>query len=208
MKNAKKHRGNISIGRNFPGMPTLSAGFDAPVELLQACHERIDKQCGTLRRLSKHLETHGSDSNARSASASILRYFEIAGPNHHADEERDVFPVLLERIAPTERGVLQDIVNQLCEEHLRMDAMWGQLRPLLLLITDTKPVILPYDMVDSFVTLYEQHIEREEKFIIPHAQTLLTAEDTLKLSRAMLARRTDNSSDLTPSTSIHPNDSL
>ena len=60
--------------------------------MLAACHLRIEQQCSTLRRLVPHLLAHGADSQARQAAASVLRYFQTAAIDHHADEEEDLFP--------------------------------------------------------------------------------------------------------------------
>ena len=43
-----------------PLTPAL-AGFDEPIEMLRACHERIEQQCGTLERLVPHLDANGCD---------------------------------------------------------------------------------------------------------------------------------------------------
>ena len=83
-----------TIVMSAPLTPAL-AGFDEPIEMLKACHERIERQLSTLERLLPHLAANGCDGEARQAAANILRYFNEAGPHHHADEEQDLFPFLL-----------------------------------------------------------------------------------------------------------------
>ena len=68
--------------------------FDDPLGMLAACHGRIERQLATLERLQRHLPEHGCDVDARAAARGILRYFDTAAPNHHADEEASVFPRL------------------------------------------------------------------------------------------------------------------
>ena len=41
--------------------------FDEPLEMLSACHERIEAQLATLERLCEHLAAQGNDTEARSA---------------------------------------------------------------------------------------------------------------------------------------------
>ena len=74
-----------------------AASFDEPLEMLAACHERIEAQLGTLERLAQHLPRHGCDADARSAAAAVVRYFDTAGMLHHQDEDEDLFPLLRRR---------------------------------------------------------------------------------------------------------------
>ncbi|MCB1958559.1 MAG: hemerythrin domain-containing protein, partial [Rhodocyclaceae bacterium] len=75
-----------------PLMPTPGAGFDQPFELLSACHDRVQRSLDLLRRLQDHLAIHGADGQAQDAARDVLRYFDIAAPLHHDDEERHIFP--------------------------------------------------------------------------------------------------------------------
>ena len=47
-----------------------AADFDHPLEMLAACHDRIEERCALLHRLSQHLEEAGADSQARQAAVS------------------------------------------------------------------------------------------------------------------------------------------
>ena len=63
------------------------AGFDQPFEMLLACHERVERMLGLLERLAQHLAEHGCTPDAAQAARDVMRYFDIAGPAHHEDEE-------------------------------------------------------------------------------------------------------------------------
>ena len=81
--------------------PTPAApGFDDPLGMLVACHRRIERELATLARLQRHLPEHGCDDDARAAARAILKYFDGAAPNHHADEEDERVPALARRRAP------------------------------------------------------------------------------------------------------------
>ena len=90
-----------------PGAPS----FDDPLGMLRACHGRIERQLVTLDRLERHLPEHGADADAQAAAAAILRYFDNAAPNHHADEEASVFPRLLAR-APDARELIASLPHR------------------------------------------------------------------------------------------------
>jgi hemerythrin-like domain-containing protein len=206
---------NISI----PGFSSPAAGTEAPLEMLAACHIRIERQCATLRRLAAHLAEHGADSQARSAAAGVLRYFDTAAPLHHADEEQDLFPALLESMAGSDPVCLKGMTQGLRDEHRELEAAWGRLRPRLQAIAAAAPpaasaasaasaapagaagaerpgikepdgpAALPAAEVEAFAALYERHIRYEEDEVLPMAARLLGDEELARIGRAMRERR-------------------
>lgn len=83
----------------LPGHSAPAVGFEVPLEMLAACHGRVQHQCKTLLRLVTHLQTHGADRPAQEAANAVMRYFDTAARHHHEDEEQDLFPALLESMA-------------------------------------------------------------------------------------------------------------
>ncbi len=77
-------------GHRAPG-----AGYEAPFEMLDACHERVERMLRLLHKLRAHLQASGWDAQAAEAARDVLRYFNEAAPRHHEDEERHVFPAVL-----------------------------------------------------------------------------------------------------------------
>jgi len=163
--------------------------FDEPIEMLKACHERITAQCATLGKLAAHLPAHGADEQARQAARNIMRYFDIAGPHHHADEEQDLFPVLIEASARLGSPVGERIAS-LLDEHRVLDASWAQLRTVLADIAEGRTRLLEPAQVADFVGAYRSHIAVEEREIFPFAETCLDRQQLATLSAAMVARRT------------------
>ncbi|MBL8516507.1 MAG: hemerythrin domain-containing protein [Betaproteobacteria bacterium] len=163
-------------------------GFDAPVEMLQACHDRIEGQCDTLLRLLPHLAANGADSQAREAAAAVLRYFDTAGENHHQDEEVDLFPALRAH-AGARLPEVEALLAVLLADHQRMrDAWMQQVRPALQAITRGEAALSPAG-TQAFVDLYRQHIDRENSELLPLAQAVLGPAVQVELGRHMAARR-------------------
>lgn len=167
----------------------VSPGFEEPLEMLEACHERLHGQLETLDRLARWLPEHGADEQARRAAANIMRYFDIAAVNHHMDEERDLFPVLLERVGHDRRVVLASLIDWILEDHQRMFAAWDHMRAKLEPISRGDVVPLSLADVQAFSERYVLHIEREEGELFPYARELLQPEDIAQLSAAMNRRR-------------------
>lgn len=164
---------------------TATPGFDDPLEMLQACHGRIQSQCDTLRRLMEHLTTHGNDTQAQQAAHAILRYFDTAGRHHHDDEECDLFPQLL---ATSDRTAAA-LIARLLDEHQLMDGAWQDLRPLLVEVSERRSDQLDAQIAERFIGLYAQHIALENGQLLPLASTLLNEEQLRSLGHNMAVRR-------------------
>lgn len=173
----------------LPGHRAPTAGFEVPLEMLAACHHRIDSQCETLQRLVAHLATHGADENARVAAAAVLRYFDTAALHHHADEEVDLFPALIESMAGSDAVCIQALVASLRADHRSLEARWQRLRPALLKIAAGEAQPLLAADVTPLVDLYALHMAREEAELLPMAARLLSDAALDNVGRAMRARR-------------------
>jgi hemerythrin-like domain-containing protein len=157
--------------------------------MLSACHGRIETQCATLRRLVPHLLVHGVDEEARAAATRIIRYFDTSALHHHADEEDDLFPALIESMAGSDAICLRDMIDGLTADHRALAACWRHLRAILERIAAGERVPLLFDDVEALAVRYERHIEREEKELLPMAARLLSDDDLARIGRAMRARR-------------------
>jgi len=164
-------------------LPTPAPGFDQPLALLRACHERIQRQCATLDKLVAHLRTHGLDAEARRAAAEVHRYFTTAGRHHHADEEQDLFPLL--RGDPS----LALLLAGLESDHRRMESLWSQLEPLLAAPDTITDIDALAARVRDFAALYAAHIERENSELLPRAEQLISGPLLAVIGERMARRR-------------------
>ena len=177
------------MSKTIPGHSAPTAGFEAPLEMLSACHGRIEDQCATLRRLQAHLPGHGSDEQARSAAAGLMRYFDVAAKQHHDDEEQDLFPALLESMAGSDPVCLRELTARLAAEHRELESRWRRLRAVLARVVEGAPATLGIEEIDGFAGLYARHIECEEQELLPMAARLLGDDELELIGRAMRERR-------------------
>ena len=173
----------------FPGQSAPSAGFEVPLEMLAACHHRVENQCQTLQRLVKHLAAHEVDHDARVAATAVLRYFDTAAKDHHADEETDLFPALLESVPGSDPICIRELVESLIADHRTIEVQWQSLRPKLVAISAGEALVLAAADVDPLIALYDQHIIREEAELLPMAARLLSDSTLDVIGRAMRVRR-------------------
>jgi hemerythrin-like domain-containing protein len=179
---------------SIPGFAAPAAGFEAPLEMLAFCHGRIEQQCATLLRLVPHLAAHGSDAQApdtqaRAAAANVVRYFDTAAVQHHADEEVDLFPALLESMAGSDAVCIREITEHLSSEHRALEAAWQRLRGPLRQIAGGQAAVLDAAQVESFTRAYAEHLALEEAELLPMAARLLGDAQIESIGRAMRQRR-------------------
>jgi len=166
------------------------AGFDDPLEMLLGCHRRIEKQLGTLLRLRDHLSSRGVDAEASGAAQAVLTYFESAAPNHHQDEEADLFPLLEARITdPGEYARFHAFRTSLERDHRAIERAWSRLRKPLEGIAEGLARPLPDTDVQAFASAYAHHILAEESALQEFVNRWLGPADQEALGRAMAARR-------------------
>jgi hemerythrin-like domain-containing protein len=173
----------------LPGHSAPAVGFEVPLEMLAACHGRVQHQCETLMRLLAHLQTQGADRAAQEAALAVMRYFDTAARHHHEDEEQDLFPALLESMAGSDAVCLRELTTSLCSDHRRLEQRWAALRQHLQQIAAGTASTLADADVAGFVQLYAQHIAREEGELLPMAARLLDSAELDRIGLAMRSRR-------------------
>ena len=175
----------------LPGHSAPGAGFEAPFEMLEACHERVERMLGLIQRLQKHLQDVGCDSSAREAARDVMRYFDQAAPRHHEDEERHVFPPLM---AGPDTAV-KALVLRLIQDHRQMELAWTDARSVLLTVADHGnapwPGLTVWHQVklNDFARLYRHHVDDEEKVAYPAARGMLGPGALAAMSEDMMVRR-------------------
>lgn len=175
----------------LPGHRAPAAGFEAPFDMLDACHERVERMLKLLARLQQHLLVHGWDASVAQAARDVMRYFDQAAPLHHEDEERHVFPPLLAAGDP----VLVPMVHKLQADHREMERSWVAVRDVLSSLTEPPPQgwtrITPAqaEVLGHFAGLYRHHLQDEDGLIYPASRKQLSAEALREMSADMMRRR-------------------
>jgi len=174
---------------SLPGFTPINASTEAPLEMLAACHGRVQRQCQTLQRLLPHVAQHGADEAARQAAVAVMRYFDTAAVDHHADEEVDLFPALRESLAGSDAVCVVALIDALRGEHRQLEAHWQALRAQLSALAAGDASALQADTTARFIDAYDQHIAREDSELLPMAARLLDERALHSIGAAMRERR-------------------
>lgn len=158
--------------------------FDAPLEMLAACHDKVRHFCGLLDKLPGYLAEHGVTPALQGSVAGILRYFDVAGPAHHADEEEVLFPLLRQRLPDAHTPLAR-----LAADHIVFGQRWQTLRRQLLALQDGTAERIDAEAIHAFTAHYRQHAQLEEDWLFPLVAANLSDEELSLAGQRMAARR-------------------
>ena len=177
------------IATPIPGFRAPAAGFDAPLEMLHACHDRIHRSLDLLGRVCERVQQGRVDTAVHEAAADVLRYFDKAAPHHHEDEEQHVFPRVL---AGTSDAAVRATVVQLQQDHQQMEGLWARLRTPLAALANGRSegfAAAACQLAEEFRALYEAHALTEEQLVFPAAEALIDEDARLAIGEEMARRR-------------------
>ena len=140
-----------------------------PFEALDSTHRQMLETLTQIDALIAHVAQNGPDSQAQATAGAIHAFFAENARQHHADEERYIFPGLL---AGSDLELIQH-VRRLQQDHGWLEEDWLEIAPQI------EAMARGYnwydlDMLNSalpiFRALYEDHIALEESLVYPAAK--------------------------------------
>lgn len=142
-----------------------------PIDDFSQCHVGI---LGHLESLGSLPELLAPAARARQIAADAVGFFRDAVFEHHAEEEKELFPaVLASAVRGEERDKVQQLVDALTAEHRRVEAAWTRLEPKLKAVAKGHETdVAPAD-IQALVESYQAHARFEEAVFLPLSQKIL-----------------------------------
>ncbi|MEO8121909.1 MAG: hemerythrin domain-containing protein [Rhodoferax sp.] len=140
-------------------------------ETLNACHEQIQVHLTELVALARRVEAEGVDAAVQQQTGAIEAFFSGTSRQHHAEEEKIVFPPLL----ASGDAALVTAVRTLQQDHGWIEENWLELAPQLRAIASGNNWIYEAEFqhdVEVFIALCRDHIAREEALVYPEFKAL------------------------------------
>lgn len=148
----------------------MSAGSEPlNFEALEACHEEIHDHLIALNELIQRIEEQGVDAKSQHQAGVIEAFFSSVSRQHHAAEERLVFPALL----ISGNAELATAVRTLQQDHGWIEENWIELAPQLRAIASGNNW---FDIAEFqhdakvFLTLCQEHLALEETLVYPESR--------------------------------------
>ncbi|MDQ3775060.1 MAG: hemerythrin domain-containing protein [Pseudomonadota bacterium] len=172
-------KGSAGLGATHegPSAPGIS-GFQDPatdfsdgLAVLLAYHERFLVEGQRLVAFAATLAQQGLDEAGAAEALRLAEWYENAMPLHHRDEERALFPRIVNR-----SFLIDGMIERLALDHDEIEAAWGELAPLL---RHPEQIANPKrlsQVTHPFEKLLREHIVRENEDFFPKLETLLASD--------------------------------
>ncbi len=151
--------------------PASGATPDAPIANFSQCHVGI---IGHLDALGELPALMAPAQRARAVAADMLAFFDAVILEHHAEEERALFPAVLQSAGKgQEQTHVKIMIERLTAEHRQAEAWWSRIKPQLKQIAKGRDTELDTTAVEQLVRQYHDHARFEETEFLPLSQTIL-----------------------------------
>lgn len=162
---------------------TKSVTFAEPIEMLYACHGKVRRFCNQVAMLSDYIAENGCNQIVLQTIRQISRYFNVAAPLHHEDEEENFFPLLLQ-YAPQAR----ESVGELLRQHIGLHDNWAAVSAEFAKLEADNAYIPDAETFKRFVAGYDVHLAIEEP-LFDMGKTFIPKEKLTEIGEIMAARR-------------------
>ncbi len=143
-----------------------------PIHDFSQCHVGI---LSKLEQFSGLPELLSAAAQARTIAQQTLDFFRVAVFEHHSEEERQLFPAVLDAAtAGDEKAHVKAIAERLTREHRDLESRWKALEPGLKRVAKGQDAQLDSAAVQVLVTLYTAHARFEEAEYLPQAYAILS----------------------------------
>lgn len=139
----------------------------ARFEALLAFHRRAERHLATLATLPAELARRGPSPVSTLSAEVLIACFDRECARRHAEEERDLWPMLERSIADAGlRGQFRDLRRTLAEQHRGIEAAWRTVRRPLQAVAEGLQRRLDMDDIAHLRLLFAAHIHLEEDALL------------------------------------------
>jgi iron-sulfur cluster repair protein YtfE (RIC family) len=172
-------KGSAALGAapEDPSAPGVS-GFADPatdfsdgLKVLLAYHERFLVEGQRLVAFAATLTQQGLDEAGAAKALRLAEWYENAMPLHHRDEERALFPRIINR-----SFLIDGMIERLALDHDEIEALWGDLAPLLRHPEEIANPKRLSQFAHRYEKLLREHIVRENEDFFPKLEAFLASD--------------------------------
>ncbi len=152
-------------------MTTPATDPNTPLTGFSHCHLGIVSHLDALGELPALL---APAARARKVAADTVAFFRAAVYEHHAEEERELFPAVLQSAhTGEEHDRVRQLAERLTREHRDIETLWARLEPSLKKFAKGQPADVDGVAVAHLVRLYKAHAKFEEDEFLPLSEAIL-----------------------------------
>jgi hemerythrin-like domain-containing protein len=153
-----------------------------PLEELECTHQAMMRTLAQMAELLRRLPEEGPVDALRRMAGEIRCFIDDEARDHHAQEDRVVFPSLL----ASGDDALVALVRRLQQDHGWLEENWIELGPQLDALAHDHHWVDPdvlAPMIEVYTALLSDHIGLEESMIYPEARRRQVSEQLSAITR-------------------------
>lgn len=169
--------------RDVNAMGSAISDFESPLDFIATDHMRKRQICALIDRMASTAHADQDDCNE------VVSFLKEQLLQHLADEEIDLFPMMLKRCEPEDE--IQKAIEKLKSDHERAASD----TPAVIALLEAKAVATVGFSEDACVQMKQfaahvrRHLSLENAIILPIARVRLTKKDMEIMKHHMLERR-------------------
>jgi len=150
---------------------TSDLNVDRPLTNFSRCHEGILSHLDNFGELPALLAPLA---RAHQIARDTVSFFRAAVYEHHAEEERELFPAVLKSARQgEERDKVKSMVDGLTQEHRDIESQWAHIEPQLKKLAKGQEAKLDPASISQLVSRYKAHAKFEEEEFLPLSEAIL-----------------------------------
>jgi hemerythrin-like domain-containing protein len=153
---------------------TSDLNVDRPLTSFSRCHEGILSHLDNFGELPALLAPL---TRAHQIARDTLSFFRAAVYEHHAEEERELFPAVLKSARQGEEyDQVKSMVDWLTQEHRDIERLWSQIEPQLRKLAKGHEAKFDPASMSQLVSRYKAHAQFEEDKFLPLSEIILSRD--------------------------------
>jgi hemerythrin superfamily protein len=153
-----------------PHAPEQDEALETPLTSFTRCHLGIVTQLEGTARLPELVD---AANHAREMAQTTLDLFRQTIIPHHAEEEAELFPAVLQSANANERKAVRGMVERLTAEHREVEGLWKRLEPSVRSAARGNRAEVDAEVMEELVRAFLRHARYEETVFLPLAERIL-----------------------------------
>jgi hypothetical protein len=154
-----------------PAPPADEGGApETPLTSFTRCHLGIVTQLEGTARLPELVD---AANHAREMAQTTLDLFRQTIVPHHAEEEAELFPAVLQSANANERKAVRGMIERLTAEHREVEGLWKRLEPSVRAAARGNRSEVDAEVMEELVRAFLRHARYEETVFLPLAERIL-----------------------------------
>jgi len=145
--------------------------LETPLTSFTRCHLGIVTQLEGTARLPELVE---AANHARQVAQTTLDLFRQTILPHHAEEEAELFPAVLQSTNSNERKAVRGMIERLVAEHREVEGLWKRLEPSVRAAARGNRSEVDAEVMEELVRAFLRHARYEETVFLPLAERILS----------------------------------